>query len=379
MLIQIHMLQNYAPSNLNRDDTGAPKTAMFGGHRRGRISSQCIKRSIRTSPAFAERFSADNLLAVRTKRLPMLVDSALREMEVENDVREDIVERIPEIGRKASKSGPSVASQNIGETRQLIFVGSEEARKLARALHKMYKETGPSRWKELSIDVITKAIEPALPMSVDIAMFGRMTTTTAFQDVSAAVQVAHALSVHKNVTELDFYTAVDDLAFNRAEGVAGMIGEVEFNSCTYYKYLNIHWEQLVDNLRGDREVALRAVTSLIEAASISHPSGKQNGFAAPNLPDFVMIDVGRRNIPVSYANAFLTPVPSRSDSMIDTAIDMLDKYATTIRETYGLKTRSAYFSLSTTTTVAAHDAGGLVGLQNWVVEQVRQLEESQSD
>jgi CRISPR-associated protein Cas7/Cse4/CasC subtype I-E len=51
VLIEIHVLQNFAPSNLNRDDTGSPKDCEFGGYRRARISSQCIKRNVRWHPA----------------------------------------------------------------------------------------------------------------------------------------------------------------------------------------------------------------------------------------------------------------------------------------------------------------------------------------
>ena len=47
MIIELHMLQNFAPSCLNRDDTNSPKECEFGGYRRARISSQCIKRAIR--------------------------------------------------------------------------------------------------------------------------------------------------------------------------------------------------------------------------------------------------------------------------------------------------------------------------------------------
>ena len=48
MFVEVHVIQNYALSNLNRDDTGAPKTCEFGGARRARISSQCLKRAVRT-------------------------------------------------------------------------------------------------------------------------------------------------------------------------------------------------------------------------------------------------------------------------------------------------------------------------------------------
>ena len=100
MLIQIHMLQNYAPSNLNRDDSGSPKSAVFGDQPRGRISSQCLKRSIRRSLTFNEAFAGEALLAARTLRLPLLIDEALKGMDAGDETRRDIVVRGPEIGQR---------------------------------------------------------------------------------------------------------------------------------------------------------------------------------------------------------------------------------------------------------------------------------------
>ena len=134
MLIQIHILQNYAPSNLNRDDTGSPKTAFFGGTLRGRISSQCLKRSIRRSETFQHRFVQQNLLASRTKRLPGLIEDELRAMNVGDEIISAIVERVPEIGSESGRSqAKSEASEKEKalETRQLIFVGQNELRPLA--------------------------------------------------------------------------------------------------------------------------------------------------------------------------------------------------------------------------------------------------------
>lgn len=100
MLIQIHILQNYAPANLNRDDTGSPKDAIFGGKRRGRISSQCLKRSIRRCAAFQDTFDGTALLGVRTRKLPSLIETELRKLGIEDDVVKAILSRVPEIGRE---------------------------------------------------------------------------------------------------------------------------------------------------------------------------------------------------------------------------------------------------------------------------------------
>src|SRR5215207_4994023 len=103
MLIQIHILQNYAPSNLNRDDTGSPKDAVFGGYRRGRISSQCLKRNIRLSATFKEAFEKDGLMATRTQLLSECVKEELKKLNLDDEATQAILSRIPEIGRKGAK------------------------------------------------------------------------------------------------------------------------------------------------------------------------------------------------------------------------------------------------------------------------------------
>ena len=371
MLIQIHMLQNYAPSNLNRDDSGSPKSAVFGGHQRGRISSQCLKRSIRQSDTFANAFKADKLLANRTRRLPQLISDELKEMKVDDNIRLAIVDRVPEIGQESAKRKEVVKDPAKAETRQLIFIGSGEAQEIAQKLFAKYEEVGDKKWKSQSFKIgeITSALGASLPLSVDIAMFGRMTTSPAFEDVHAAVQVAHALSTNRIVSEYDYFTAVDDLS---GESGAGMIGDVEFNSSTYYKYFNIHWQNLVENLGGDAEVAVRAVAALIEAAAIAQPSGKQNSFAAQNLPDFVMVDINEANVPVSFANAFLTPSHNRGDSLMANSIKKLDEYAGQIKTAYGLNGRSAYFTTTPNAVTIATNVNSLPALQEWAVNQIQE-------
>ena len=374
MLIQIHMLQNYAPSNLNRDDSGSPKSAVFGDQPRGRISSQCLKRSIRRSLTFNEAFAGEALLAARTLRLPLLIDEALKGMDADDETRRAIVVRVPEIGQESTKRGKeaTVDPEKL-VTRQLIFIGSGEARQIAEKLLARYREAGPKNWPGLEIETITKDLGGELPRSVDIAMFGRMTTSAAFEDVQAAVQVAHALSTHRVVNEYDYFTAVDDLKPRSEDAGAGMIGDVEFNSSTYYKYFNVHWEQLVANLGGDAATAARAVVALVEAAALAQPSGKQNSFGAQNLPDFVLVEISERNVPVSYANAFTTPVNGRGESLMRKSIDGLNKYAGQLRVAYGLNGRRAYFAIGETGLIDAENVGGLAALQAWTAERIEEM------
>jgi CRISPR system Cascade subunit CasC len=393
MLIQIHMLQSYAPANLNRDDTGAPKDAVFGGVVRGRISSQCLKRSIRRSAAFQEAFAASGLLGIRTKKLPDMIRAELAKMGVDEVTVRNICRRVPELGRESSKGKPAgqpddaeeEAAEDGGdasaspasaekqaetetETKQLIFLGQNETRPLAERLLAAYQREGLKKWDKLKIADIAKEMGGSLPKSVDVAMFGRMTTSEAFQNVQAAVQVAHAISTNTLTQEFDYYTAVDDLS---GESGAGMIGDVEFNSSTYYKYLNIHWEQLVTNLGGDTEVAAQAVLALLEAAATAQPTGKQNTFAAHSLPDLVLVEAGRRNLPVSYANAFLRPAQqSGPDSLMDASAALLAGYMGRIIPAFGLESNRAYLATGDWSLPQATRQTSLRQLGDWLSAQI---------
>ncbi len=325
MLIEVHILQNHAPSNLNRDDTGSPKEAVFGGYKRARISSQCIKRSIRRSELFADRL--DSLLAIRTRSLPELVRKNLLEKGLDDNLAEIAAKKASGFG---TEKGTEQAPNNSGHyrTAQTMFLSTTDIDAVAEVMKEAAIKSGSAGafGAILAKDLQKKAEDNGYrPMSVDIALFGRMVTSEAFVNVEASSQFAHGISTHKIDHEFDYFTAVDDLersADDEAGAGADMIGDVEFNSACYYKYFNIHVDGLVDNLTGSafnkpvgdhdkavaRDTASKAVCALIEAAVRVTPSGKQNSFAAHQLPALLWIEIRDRNLPVSYANAFCTPV-----------------------------------------------------------------------
>lgn len=384
MLIQIHILQNYAPANLNRDDTGSPKDAVFGGVRRGRISSQCLKRSIRCSQTFEDAFRKDGLIASRTKLLAKLLAEELDQLQANDEEKKAVLLRVPEIGRESTKKKDKENDQGeeekVEETpqeedvanlkgKQLIFISPDELHGMADKLLKIYRRLGAKEWNKTKIDVITKELGGTVPRSVDIAMFGRMTTSSAFEDVDASVQVAHAISTNALAEEFDYYTAVDDLS---GESGAGMIGDVEFNSSTYYKYLNIHWEQLVENLGGDQNVARKAVLTLLEAAATTHPTGKQNSFAAFNLPDLIIVETSAVNLPVSYANAFLKPVHQNAEhSLMENSVAALQYYIEKISGKYSLSLLRAFLSVEDGIQLAGKECHSLEDLKMWLADQLQ--------
>jgi CRISPR system Cascade subunit CasC len=173
-------------------------------------------------------------------------------------------------------------------------------------------------------------------------------------DVDAASQFAHAISTHKIDHEFDYYTAVDDLERaldDEAGGGADMISDVEFNSACYYKYFNVHVDGLVENLTGAafgrtitaddvenaRKIAATAVRVLIEAACRVTPSGKQNSFAAFQLPSLLWVEVRDANLPVSYANAFSRPVnPKDKDGIEKASALALKQECEVLHEMYDL-------------------------------------------
>jgi CRISPR system Cascade subunit CasC len=361
-LISLHMLQNHAPSNLNRDDNGDPKDCVFGGYRRARISSQALKRSIRWSDTFRSTFDAHpELLAQRTQLLPELVREYLEDADLAEEARNAIVQAAARLGKGDKNNADAAEGSDIGKkagkgkraeqeasaeqrikTAQLMFLTKREIAALATQLERYVREHGIPALESLSGDKLVAAIGSYEPHAADIAMFGRMTTSSPFKNVEAAVQVAHAFSTHSVDQEFDFYTAVDDVS---GETGAGFIGETTFNSATYYKYLSIDWDALVKNMQGEYDIAKMTVEALIKAAVFSIPSGKQNSFAAHNLPDVVMIEVRQQNIALSYANAFVKPIRSLgSTSLIEASANALATYIPQINTLYGLQADRAMLS-----------------------------------
>lgn len=390
MLIQIHILQNYAPSNLNRDDTGSPKDAVFGGVQRGRISSQCLKRSIRKSQVFEESFKDEGLLGDRTKQLPTLIQKELNSLTDDKEAIAAIVARVPEIGRESKKkdkdqdegeesdeemADESESEEAAGVTKQLIFIDQKtEVRPLAEKLLAIFKKVGAKNWAKLKIPEITKDLDPSMPRSIDIALFGRMTTSQAFKNVQASAQVAHALSANALKTEFDYYTAMDDLKPDDTPG-ADMIGDVEFNSCTYYKYINVSWNGLLSNLGGEENVAIarRAILALLESAATAHPSGKQNSFGAFSPADFVFVEVSERNLPVSYVNAFVLPVNGNNrQSLLDNSQKALSDYASRLTKAYNLDAQRAYMSVNDLPFMNLKATPSLSDLKQWLEKQLPQ-------
>lgn len=335
MLIEIHMIQNHGPANLNRDDLGAPKTCIFGGVTRARISSQCLKRSIRRSPEFAAALENDG--GVRTRRLiEEIAKAAGNGQELSKDHCEDI--------RKVFKRG-GVGMKDENTSKILFFLPQSAIDRMGKAV----RDFGNNVIKLGS--EFAKIIDESVN-TPDIALCGRMTEFDAkgpFEalkgkfTVEAALSAAHAISTHAVVNEVDYFTAVDDIP--GLDAGAGHANEAMFNSACFYKHFAIDWEQLVKNLNGNSELARKTVECFLQAATKATPSGKQHSFAAFNPPEGIMVEVKQINMPVSYANAFADPVPEKSSrGLIGESIARLGQYVHNLVDGYGIKAERFWFS-----------------------------------
>lgn len=345
MLIEIHILQNHVPSNLNRDDTGSVKDCTFGGVPRARISSQCLKRSIRKSDFFKE--SLGIYLGERTKFLPEEIKLHLINKGVKTELAEAWSLKLTNIGKSDKKKAEGdekkidAKADALYQTAQLMFYGGDELRKIVDSItSKASIDPGKLENKEV-IKLIQEALKDLKSKPVDIALFGRMTTMEAFEDTTATCQVSHAISVNKHAVDFDYFTAVDDLSDKyREDSGSAHIGEIEFTSACFYKYLAVDYESFVKLLGGDskaKELGKSAISALIKSAALTNPSGKQNSFAAHNPPHFIGIEIKDKKVPVNLANAFIKPiVPDQKLSLNDKAIEALAKYAKRNREAFSL-------------------------------------------
>ncbi len=324
-LIEIHALQNFAPSNLNRDDTGAPKDAFFGGTRRARISSQCLKRAVRqhfVALVEQEVLSTEDL-ATRTKRL---LDALVKSLAEKGRPEAEAITKA-----RLALAAVELSTKEDGKSEYLLFLGRREIQEISRTIDE--------RWDSIAAPVTSsegkkvgkakkdaaKQADPELKKAldkifnggkaVDVALFGRMLADMPEKNQNAACQVAHALSTHAVEREFDFYTAVDDLKPEDTAG-ADMMGTVEFNSACFYRYAVVDWSKLVENLQGDVALAMKGLRAFLEGFVVAEPTGKQNTFAAHNPPEFVAVSVRHHTAPRNLANAFEVPIRAKTNGSL---------------------------------------------------------------
>jgi CRISPR system Cascade subunit CasC len=351
MRVELHVLQSFPPANLNRDENGMPKSTVFGGYPRARISSQCQKRAARKFYQENSGLSVEHFAERSRAWMP-----ELKALLIEQSISE-----IPaEIAAKLALEhlGAKFEAGKI-ESKTILFLGRTEIAAIADILVKNWSAIEP----ELNIKDPEKsklpAKDPNIPKTIekaltdtgkpgDVALFGRMMASLPAVNVDAAVQMSHAISINRLQQEFDFFTAVDDLGASDDQG-ADHIGETGYNSSTYYRYTNVDLKQLVKNL-GSTEELENIVKAFASAFVQAIPSGHQNSFAAHSLPALVMAVV-RKGQPISMVDAFETPVRSEGGmGLLDNAVKALDDHWADITAMYGAKPE--YIGIVTRTKLA---------------------------
>lgn len=319
--LQLHLLTFYPPSNVNRDDTGNPKTATVGGVTRLRISSQALKRAWRTSGVFESALTGH--MGQRTQRLGEEVLAHLREGGVEEKKAVAIAREIAGVYGKVKGEKDA----NPTRTEQLVFISPSEREAAFAVADRLASGEKVDLKKEQ--DTLLHRTDSA----ADIALFGRMLASAPAFNREAAVQVAHAITTHRVTVEDDYYTAVDDLKDEEDAG-AGFLGEAGFGSGVFYLYLCINRDLLKKNLGDESEtgVAEAALGSLVEAAMTVSPSGKQNSFAALARAGYVLAEKGNAQ-PRTLAGAFARPVGGAD--LMEQSIKALKEFRAELVRVYG--------------------------------------------
>lgn len=299
LYVDFHILQTVPPSCINRDDTGSPKTAVYGGVLRARVSSQAWKHAMRA--AFAENAQLD--VGKRTKKAAELVKEQILVLDPEQ-------KKADKMAKEALKY-VGIKSDDKKGTDALIFISSAQAKALA----------------ELVVGGCTKdeEYEEALIKnpSADMVLFGRMVAQKASLNYDAAAQVAHSISTHAVQNEYDYFTAVDDCQAEDNAG-AGHLGTVEYNSSTLYRYATVNVMELAGRLGAAQ--AAETVRAFGEAFLFSMPTGKQNTFANRTLPDAVYVTL-REDQPVNLCGAFERAVPRSAQGYAAPSKAALAQYA----------------------------------------------------
>jgi CRISPR system Cascade subunit CasC len=316
--LQLHLLTFFPPANLNRDDTGRPKTAVVGGATRLRLSSQSLKRAWRTSDAFSAALVGH--MGQRTQRMGEVVLAHLRAGGMEETKAIAAARDIAGVFGKVKDA----KDPNPARTEQLAFISPQERQ---AALTLADRALAGEKVEAKSAGLLRTSDTAA-----DIALFGRMLADSPSYNREAAAQVAHAITTHKVTVEDDYYTAVDDLKTPAEDAGAGFLGEAAFGSGVFYLYLCVDRALLVKNLGGDTALAATALGALAEAAATAAPNGKQNSFAAHARAGYILAEGGNQQ-PRTLAGAFARAV--NGDDLMEKSIEALSKFRQNIDNAYG--------------------------------------------
>jgi CRISPR system Cascade subunit CasC len=329
-LIELHILQSFPVSCLNRDDVGAPKSATFGGATRARISSQCLKRAIREH---AKELSPELFAGNRSRLIITPLADGLKRHGVAN---EKAIEAATAVGDYLATADAAAAKKGQLKVKTLMFLSPAEVDALATELAEIAKKE--PKPKELEKGVSKACKSAALKDAADIAIFGRMVASDHSLTVEGAGLFSHALSTHKADNDIDFFSAVDDLQPEEQAG-AGMTGTLEFISATYYRYAGLNLDLLADagHLGALAAAERRSVVgTFLRAAILAVPGARKNSMNAHTLPGYVLGLFRETGQPLQLVNAFEKPVSSKN-GLMEASINALKQHHEQLKATWGMK------------------------------------------
>lgn len=334
--INYHILISHSPSNLNRDDMNMQKTAVFGGTRRVRISSQSLKRAMRHSDYYKKNISQPS---DRTRQLGQLIGKyvkALQDKYPENLVKEVMKQISGESVIEETTQSGAVAAWSLAEVEQYckLYKKLKEENTDPKEFDKAWKNETDKK-KLLEDKTKLSLFRKALQNGQDIALSGRMATSGIMTIVDASLAVAHSITTHTVDGDIDWFTAVDDLNQETGETGSAHLDTTEFSSGVFYRYASLNIKQLQENLGNvERTQALKIAAHVLCLLTTVVPSAKQNAFAAFNFADFALVSFSDQ--PISLANAFENPVKAGSDGLLIPSINAFEKYHKDIYTAYGL-------------------------------------------
>ncbi|WP_026600473.1 type I-E CRISPR-associated protein Cas7/Cse4/CasC [Methylomonas sp. 11b] len=342
--INFHVLISHSPSCLNRDDMNMQKSAIFGGKRRVRVSSQSLKRTMRHSDYYREHLGEPS---VRTKHLADYQSQAVAALS--NRYDEALIKQAIDY-----ISGKDASASDAKDDAVAPWV-LEEVAYFCDQIKALEAEGVDAKKLQKQIEKDGLAFRQALATGLDIALSGRMATSGLMSQVGkidGALAVAHAITTHAVDADIDWFTAVDDLQ----ELGSGHLDTQEFSSGVFYRYASLNLKQLQVNLgllsdikaeetAEGRAKALGIAAHVLHMLATEVPSAKQQSFAAHNLADLALVSFSHQ--PVSLANAFEKPVQVdyKTGGFREPSITALNGYWDKIHRGYGLQERCAEFAL----------------------------------
>lgn len=319
--VEFHILQSFPVTCLNRDDVGAPKTAVIGGSTRARVSSQCWKRQVRM-----ELHNLGVSHGKRTKLIGKLIHDACLDLGANPDQAKACGEKLEQvfIKKKTSKDTDNLDSEaSPDKSDTLIFLSPKEIGKLAKAFaeHDFIPEAVITQKDPKKQAKEVSAIIGDLKQqtdALDVALFGRMVAQAAELNMEAAASFSHSISTHKVSNEIEFFTAMDDL---QTDVGAAHMGSLEFNSATYYRYISLDLGQLYQSLAGQN--LPEAVAAFTQALFTAIPSARQSNQSGASAWEFarVLVRKGQRlQVP------FETAVKAENGGFLQPSIVALSSY-----------------------------------------------------